>query len=609
MKNLLSLLICCLLALPAFGAEYWVVAGAAGGGNGSQGTPWDELSDAINASLLNGDIVYCTNGNVTALGGTLTETDSGITYVSVGWRIGIPGSARIRCPITFSGSNCRLIGFDYDGAFDARGVKLANGVTGLELWHNFFRGFLLDRDVIWTDQGSKSEQAHGITAIANVFSNIVTRAFQTRGSNHFMAYNEAMALQEDFIYWFGPRQQAKNNLIWKYDVSDLSSSGPHCDVFQFGTDALGFIRSVREANTVYSTNGFHIHISNESGTGVNSNHIWRANIWNKVGDYTYGMWGTDFDHIASYNDTTVGAAQASGQAANTTGMFNRGQRFSFQGHITVDGWGTSVTTAAWYGDSPMTLEDHDWNLLYDTSAAINYSATLNGEANTQLNTDPDFVSLANLDFRLSSSSPARGAGGRLTLANGSGSGSTTLIVDGGFKLDGDNPDISAYGGALVIGEQITFNGQTRRVVSVSGNTLTLDTAADWSDNELIYYGTDTTPDLGAIPFDTVALISGTWSRSGNTITGVPNSSNDVRWMVLYINDYPYAVDPDGSDGWQLTAPASGTVRVLFYKLTAVTLVSGVMQPSMVEATEGEGETTFSTIPGSGKLGRATAAGQ
>jgi hypothetical protein len=138
--------------------------------------------------------------------------------------------------------------------------------------------------------------------------------------------------------------------------------------------------------------------------------------------------------------------------------------------------------------------------------------------------DPLFVSNGT-NFNLQSSSPAIGAGTYLTTANGSGSGSTALVVNDASYFQDSYGLSNAY--STVYPDCISITTVTNHVcissVNYSTNTITLASAISWSngdhiwlysksDNARVLYGT--APDMGAFPN---ATISG---GSGAAINGV-----------------------------------------------------------------------------------------
>jgi len=115
--------------------------------------------------------------------------------------------------------------------------------------------------------------------------------------------------------------------------------------------------------------------------------------------------------------------------------------------------------------------------------------------------DPKFVNPTS-DFELQGDSPCVDTGTWLTLTNGTGSGSTTMIVDDAkFFCDG-------WG--LQDGDIIQLQGQTTTSkitdINYSTNTLTLEAALTWTDGlgvALEYSGS--VPDKGAYEFETPGL--------------------------------------------------------------------------------------------------------
>jgi len=112
--------------------------------------------------------------------------------------------------------------------------------------------------------------------------------------------------------------------------------------------------------------------------------------------------------------------------------------------------------------------------------------------------DPTFTNAAGKDFTLLTGSPCIDTGAWLTLTNGTGSASTTLIVDdASYFCDGWN---------IITGDTIQIDGDATTAVITSINygtdTITIDTALTWGDGvgvALAYNGTD--PDMGAHEYD------------------------------------------------------------------------------------------------------------
>lgn len=133
-------------------------------------------------------------------------------------------------------------------------------------------------------------------------------------------------------------------------------------------------------------------------------------------------------------------------------------------------------------------------------------------------TDPDVSDASDFeapDLSLQASSPCLNAGTHLTLANGSGSGSVTLVVDDASYFQDGTWGSSLTWGVTLFPDWIAI-GTVSNVAQVSSinystNTITLASAMTWADDDPVWlyknsdgdrvlYGT--APDLGAHPYET-----------------------------------------------------------------------------------------------------------
>jgi hypothetical protein len=152
-----------------------------------------------------------------------------------------------------------------------------------------------------------------------------------------------------------------------------------------------------------------------------------------------------------------------------------------------------------------------WCLGADAGVTCNLHSHVYGRGNFtddpgNIKADPKFVNYAANDFRLSSGSPAIGAGSYLTTvaAGDSGTGTTLLVNDAGFFQDG-------YGIPGVKPDQIRLG--TTTVVQITSinyatNTLVLASSVNRSPGTPVYLFSDSSgrvvlsgnaPDLGALP--------------------------------------------------------------------------------------------------------------
>jgi len=211
-------------------------------------------------------------------------------------------------------------------------------------------------------------------------------------------------------------------------------------------------------------------------------------------------------------------------------------------------WSTSA------GNSPIVIDAgsaclNDYNLSFGNGAALpggTHNVTTTPVFNGPL--------LSALDLTLQSGSPARGAAGPLTLANGNGMGSIVLMVD--------NAD------PFWPGDVITVGAATATVVTVDSATqMHITPGSNWDDNDPVTWRGQT--DIGAYPYKAGGYtLTGTWVRSANNVVCTPNDATLVRQMVVYVDGIPRT--PILSSPFTDTgALASGTVTaVRLYKLYA-----------------------------------------
>lgn len=111
--------------------------------------------------------------------------------------------------------------------------------------------------------------------------------------------------------------------------------------------------------------------------------------------------------------------------------------------------------------------------------------------------DPLFLNVTNKDFHLTSASPARNAGTRLTtVTSANGSGTSFVVANPYFFMDGHGV---TEGDSILVGS----NGAvTVTEIVHSTKTITVDSSITWSNGDEIYLEeTGTTPDLGALQYE------------------------------------------------------------------------------------------------------------
>lgn len=218
-----------------------------------------------------------------------------------------------------------------------------------------------------------------------------------------------------------------------------------------------------------------------SGQGTaNDNHIYNNTFWYNGWSPTgpsKGYWSWDYSHALLIYET-----------------FNI-QNNKIKNNIFYDNRN--------YHDSTLPIIKSDNTIPVLQTISNNWKGGVDGDPKfVNISGTPDPDNETQFDFNLQSDSGCIDAGAHLTQANGSGSGSTTLIVDdAGYFQDGwgiVNADHIAIGTV----------GNTAQISSINydTNTITLASAMTWSDNapvwlhkksdgEVVLYGT--APDMGA----------------------------------------------------------------------------------------------------------------
>lgn len=168
-----------------------------------------------------------------------------------------------------------------------------------------------------------------------------------------------------------------------------------------------------------------------------------------------------------------------------------------------------------FGVTALGTQDHDYNCYWPASASPQFYFQWNNQAlTTTLATfasgsgqetngvvvNPQFINVPNDNYNLSPGSALIGAGAPLTLANGAGVASTTLVVDDSLWF--------SWGYGVIGGDIITIG--TANPVEIVGvndstKTITLAEARTWSDNDPINYAAlSGTVDYGLFEFATAA---------------------------------------------------------------------------------------------------------
>jgi hypothetical protein len=502
-----------------------------------------------------------TSGNVITLVADGTVTTCGWTFTNI--------------------SYVRMIGFTVNGTVggcstSARGVLLAGTNTGIEVWNNN----LISTGGIGL---GTTERCNKCIILGNVVDQVRVgfgdgMGIIIRGDDSLIGYNEVDGADADAFAFHGDNQRWFNN--YTHDL--FENGGAHSDIFQFGSASQGLTNLVVEGTFqvgVGNVGDEHTSQISCAGSGAGScgtvtNIIYRNNVWHDLSNATHGINAAidgDIAYTRLYHNTTARAQMntTSVEAAVVTltaGVTN----VHIYNEINYQAWSPDVTTAVevYRHDNGAPAFTLGYNLAYDPDGSVTFHAEWTAQTGDQSNVNPNFSDFASDDFTLGAGSGdganARGTGGPLTTTTGTGTSTiVTLAANGGGFFRGDNTDLDQYGGNLLTGDVITIGTDTCTIQSISGDSVTCAETITWADAESVYFGTDTTPDLGAYPYKAGGYsLTATYSNNAGTLTITPNDADLVRWVICYEDSIPTTVDNASPYTCDV---GGGTVDVRVYK--------------------------------------------
>lgn len=337
------------------------------------------------------------------------------------------------------------------------------------------------------------------------------------GSHHLIENNDISHVSDGVTNNAGSYNVYRNNTMHDTLDTECGSNSGNCHIdfiasepYTIGGEQLAAAFNMYEGNYVANNIGGNAHVflaQGDSCTGC-TNLIIRFNHAYNIGTYwLLNDLGT-FNHVKDYNNT-FSTAQTPPEDLLSFLQTNT------YGAAKNDLWyNGSPNHTEWYDVDATTGFSDGHNLAYNTSCAPTCTfSTINGfgmgHAGVEniTNQDPKFVN-ATSDWHLQAGSPAIGAGGPLTTASGSGSGSKTLVVadadyfqDGmGLTAVGVQPDWIRIGSSTTV--QISS-------VNYSSKTITLANSASWNSGDPVYLYknssgntmlTGSNPDIGAFPY-------------------------------------------------------------------------------------------------------------
>jgi hypothetical protein len=463
------------------------------------------------------------------------------------------------CGMSFSSkSYIRIIGLTLDpstgscGGSPAPIVTLTGTNTGLEFWNNDI-GNVSGKG--WS--ADAAHRCHSCIVIGGSIHDIDGNdtGLVLSGNDSFVGY-----IDFDAIDYIGVGPSGNRLRMVNLNFSGfLQVGGAHPDFFYpQGLNTLGFSNALIESafgiGTITSVDNKWMHASNQSGVAWNDN-IARLNISSDMGAGFYSLYGNNGGAPASgaqnrwrmYHNTIVNCSRASAGAVRCGNIdLDAGGSVSIFNTLFSQAWSDNITTGidVWAETSGTVTKNY--NLADDPDGSVTFDAQWTGQANEQSNVDPSFVNAGTRDYTLQSGSGARGVGGALTTASGSGSSSTSLTVasnTGSMFVGSNAANLTQYGGALVPGDFITVDSATVQIASISGDVITLASAISWDNADPVYFGSSATVDIGAYPYKAGGYtLTATYSVAGGTATIAPSDASLVRFVVCYSDDVPYAVD-------------------------------------------------------------------
>ncbi len=569
-----------ILAVPSFGAEYYLSPDGDDEAAGTRDAPWLTI-DRANAALEAGDTAIFMPGEYP---GSIAPENSGAEGAPITYRSAEPLAARILPGgplISLDGhEHIRIADFHLDGRHETTWALVTNSrqitVSGCEmrrspsttsflyssqvrLVDNVFsadrlRGDMLhirDCNEVVFEGNSTTRVGHCPLRIHNCF-NVVVRAnvFRNEWGRNYEMWNSARLLIE-------------RNIITRARDSAGSADSRAKNLYD---------DSIFRGNLVFGN----LHTPLNSG----------SYIWSGVGR-TSPLYRGPFKCVNSrvYHNTIADnlgngwqlAGMHVGANVFKNNIFHRndyaggGTQIYVSDEICDDNrFVTNILSGVEPGAPAVQYGSNYWT----TEEANENTRTVGGfwsEFHENLDADPGFVDADNRDYRLTAGSPAIDAGTPLTWAMGEGTGRELPVADGrwfydGFGIDGEQGDLIAIGSgdALARIEEVELRYYQPAI-------LHLDREVTWEDGMpvgLPWAGEG--PDIGAIeyadahPTQLVALATPAAVEPGEPVSfSLDTFGKDVDSVTWDFEDGTFSSEMEPTHTWDESGHYGVTARATF----------------------------------------------
>jgi hypothetical protein len=425
-----------------------------------------------------------------------------------------------------SASNIELIGFEitHTASTWSRAVSFSGVTSNTLIAANYIHNTYNEGGAIRAI-GSSATNTY-VTVRGNTFYHLgfVSGVFEAGNSmavqteewhHHWLVEYNIIQRAGDFVDMDSHNSVIRNNWIHDYSDSYWTGGGAgHADTFQ----PFSISNQVYESNMAGDNrelNSHYLQIRQNDTHGTNL--LFRGNIGYNFGSYIAQLSGADrlrlynntfYDMSNVSGDTPVGFDEEATGGPAIDGLF-------LNNIIHTSGGSVLVTFCA--------------TCAAEVGTNLSYNAPTTGGGVT-ITSDPLFTDASAKQFWLGASSPAIGNGRALMrVAEADGSGTDFDVTQAKDLTDG-------FG--IVQADWLVVDGNSAvQIVSISGSNLTVSSSITWTNGAGVYWGLDSTPDLGAYPYGHTPLGSATY-----TSDGVVTPNGDTRCVRQYRNGIEIASD-------------------------------------------------------------------